>query len=193
MEKNPAETLEPGASEIEGKERVEEERRIEDVDKAREMAQSEYYYRSLAINARKAGFENLAKDYEKKADEKAREAEKRWESKKETAEEIIRLVLERIFNELKKISNKVNREKAFIDVPRDEFTLTKLKQVLNVSEEPYSYDLNSSFHRTGIDKVVYVKNRFKSGEYPDQGGILVYPDEEWENELKEMKPTQEQK
>src|SRR6056297_1125474 len=134
------------------------EARVEDIDKAFVAAKAENPLRTVAINFKKFGMLDKAKEYNKKADEKGEEALEQYDKEVEETQEAIGRFLDEIFTNLEGSQNKKIKIPSFFRNEKGRFDM--LKKFLGVAQYPYKQlkDINVRFFATNIDRVAFEAN-----------------------------------
>lgn len=182
---------------------------VQEVEKAHEMAKAEDFYRTLALNARKAGFENLAKEWEKLGGEEAEKAGQRWEEERKRREETIGKMISEIIQKRKNMleAEKKHSEHKPLPVPfdiSDPTFLHDLGKVLGVEASPIHiykrtlYEGSSPIkivgvvYLTNLDRVTVTKIFSEEEGKLLEGYVEVKPKSQWE-ELMEMKEARDKR
>lgn len=180
---------------------------VSEKEKAFEMAKAEDAYQILAINAKKVGLENLAKEYEKLGAGKAEEAGRKWKEEKEEKETKRKEIEEGIKNcmidLLKKQKEIIDAEARGKETEESGYNIysegyiedwdpeSKIEQILGVEKLPYKVDeipeIKREYYKTILERVIFRKILdLNSGNLIGKH-IDLLPKEEWQKELEAMK------
>jgi len=175
---------------------------ISNKEKAFEMAKVEDIYRTLAINAEKAGLETLAEDYKKLSGEKAEETGRKWEEKQEEKEinKNVILPLVKKLEEIRKaeVEGKVGKigYPGYIEYVERVDPKSKIEQILGVEKLPYRInerpsipdgEIREEYYETALRRVIFRKSFSLPSCSLISKLIDLHSKESWQKELEAMK------
>lgn len=181
---------------------------IPEEEKAMEMAKVEDSYRSLAERARKTGVKSVAEKYEKMAGEKAEQAGKEWEERQKEIEQRIEKAVNKIFEELEKLSPDeqnygiIKEDLTSQSTEQKDFDFVeKLDQVLGTEKlscgETTVGEGNRFFpvkwYITGVDRVRIIKEFDERTDKVRKYSIDLLSEEEWKEFLEKTKAKKKER
>jgi hypothetical protein len=155
------------------------EKRVEDKEKAFEMAKREDIYRELAEEARKLGFEDLAKKIEQKGEKEAERVGKEYEK----GDKMINKLFKEIFLELERSMKEKEAGKkpkgVIIKLKKlKPYFISKIEEILGVKEQPYDIKSGGKIFLPTFklyeDKIAEIKNEFHETCLPNVAFVKSY-------------------
>jgi len=169
---------------------------VDDQDKAWEMAKAENPYRNLAINMKKDGMPESAKDYEEQANEAGERKLEEYKQASEQVEKEIKEIIDLIMHYHDDSPNlERNHQYQFSIKDKLKETKLKLKDVLEIDFKFRAYD-NHEYFKTNIEGVLY-EPLYESFKIFNKDSLdwqkITRSIEYTERELKEKEQQKEQK
>jgi hypothetical protein len=155
------------------------EKKVEDKEKAFEMAKREDIYRELAEEARKLGFEDLAKKIEQKGEKEAERVGKEYEKEVK----MINKLMKEIFLELERSMKEKEAGKkpkgVIIKLKKlKPYFISKIEEILEVKEQPYDIKTRDKVSLPGLEldknEIAEIKNEFHETCLPNVAFVKSY-------------------
>jgi hypothetical protein len=155
------------------------ENKVEDKEKAFEMAKTEDVYRELAEDAKKLGFEDLAKKIEQKGEKEAERVRREYEKGAKMINKLFKEIFLELERSMKEKEDGKKPKEIIIELKKlKPYFISKIEGILEVKEQPYDIESGGKIFLPTFklyeDKIAEIKNEFHETCLPNVAFVKSY-------------------